>query len=119
MAPLYSAMNREGLTAARGFFERAVSLDSANVDALAGLALADMLFVAVLLADDGPARLAAGEQTAMKALALAPNHANAHYALGYIYLLQTAPRKPSPRRDKRWRWIGTWPLPTRSSVSPN
>jgi TolB-like protein len=87
MAPLYSAMNREGLTAARGFFERAVSLDSANVDALAGLALADMLFVAVLLADDGPARLAAGEQTAMKALALAPNHANAHYALGYIYLL--------------------------------
>ncbi|HEY7990940.1 MAG TPA: adenylate/guanylate cyclase domain-containing protein [Stellaceae bacterium] len=87
MAPLYSAMNREGLTAAGGFFERAVSLDSANVDALAGLALADMLFVAVLLADDGPARLAAGEQTAMKALALAPNHANAHYALGYIYLL--------------------------------
>ena len=87
MAPLYSAMNREGLTAAHGFFERALELDSANVDALAGLAIADMLFATVLLADDSAARLAEGEQAALKALVLAPSHANAHYALGYIYLM--------------------------------
>jgi len=87
MAPLYSAMNRESLTAAHGFFERALELDSANVDALAGLAIADMLFATVLLADDSAARLAEGEQAALKALVLAPSHANAHYALGYIYLM--------------------------------
>src|SRR6185437_3069549 len=113
MAPLYSAMNREGLTAARGFFERAVALDSANVDALAGLALADMLFVAVLLADDGPARLAAGEQTAMKALALAPNHA--HALIGFAKLNdgraeETQPHilealRLSPRDTIAWHWM--------------
>jgi TolB-like protein len=87
MAPLYAALNPQGLAAAHGFFERALALDSANVDALAGLAIADMLFAAVLLADDSPARLAAGEQAALKALSLAPRHAYAHYALGYICLM--------------------------------
>ncbi|MGH6989835.1 MAG: adenylate/guanylate cyclase domain-containing protein, partial [Stellaceae bacterium] len=66
MAPLYSALSQEGLAAAHGFFERALTLDGANVDALAGLAIADMLFAAVLLADDNPARLVAGEQAALK-----------------------------------------------------
>jgi TolB-like protein len=87
MAPLYGALSPEGLAAAHGFFERALALDSANVDALAGLAIADMLFAAVLLADDSHARLAAGERAALKALSLAPSHANAHYALGNIYLM--------------------------------
>ncbi|HEX4112369.1 MAG TPA: hypothetical protein VH020_07520 [Stellaceae bacterium] len=80
-------LSPEGLAAAHGFFERALALDSANVDALAGLAITDMLFAAVLLADDSPARLVAGEQAALKALSLAPSHANAHYALGIICLM--------------------------------
>ncbi|MGH6982101.1 MAG: tetratricopeptide repeat protein, partial [Stellaceae bacterium] len=93
MAPLYSTRDPESLAAARGCFERAVALDSTNVDALAGLALADMLYTAVLLAEDGPARLAAAEQTALTALSLAPNHATAHYALGYVYLLTNRSRQ--------------------------
>ncbi len=70
----------------RTAFSNGLALDAANV-ALAGLAIANMLFAAVLLVDDSPARLAAGEQAALNALSLASSHANAHYALGNIYLM--------------------------------
>jgi TolB-like protein len=81
----------ENLGRARGFFERAVALDPNHVEALTGLAIVDMMVTGLLLPDDRAIRYAAAEATALKALALAPNHALAHYALGAIYSATARP----------------------------
>jgi tetratricopeptide (TPR) repeat protein len=76
----------ENLTKARGFFERALECDSANVDAIVGTALVDFAHVIAELADNHIARLAAVEATLTKALTLAPEHALAHSLLGTVQI---------------------------------
>jgi TolB-like protein/class 3 adenylate cyclase/Tfp pilus assembly protein PilF len=83
---LNSAPNAENLTKARALFERALALDSRNVEALSGIATAEFLFAAAAM-EDMPAHFAAAEAAAEKALALAPNHVLTHHALAYTYLL--------------------------------
>jgi TolB-like protein/Tfp pilus assembly protein PilF len=71
---------------AGGYFERALTLDPNNVDALVGLANVKVLVAGVFGTDDRAACLAAAEATLAKALSLAPNHAYGHFALGALYM---------------------------------
>jgi tetratricopeptide (TPR) repeat protein len=74
----------ENLTKARAFFERALALDPANVDALACMAQVEANFAISLSTNDKGARFAAAETAATKALSLAPDHALAHLTLGMV-----------------------------------
>ena len=74
------------VTEARDFFERALALDSGNIDALVGVASAQGFVGGAFLLDDRSAHLAAAESTVTKALSLAPNHALAHMVLGAIQI---------------------------------
>jgi TolB-like protein/class 3 adenylate cyclase len=74
----------ESMNKAHSFFERALALDPANVDALAGLAQVEANFAISLSTDDKAARFAAAEAAATKALSLAPDHALAHLSLGMV-----------------------------------
>jgi tetratricopeptide (TPR) repeat protein len=74
----------ENLAQARRCFERALALDSDNLEALIGIASIDAQRGAWFLADDRSARLAAAESALSKVLSLAPNHAVAHYLLGVV-----------------------------------
>jgi len=71
---------------ARGFFEQAVTLDPGNIEAMVGLAKADVALAAALMTDDWSARLVAAEATSTKVLSLAPNHAWAHLVLGIVQM---------------------------------
>ena len=74
------------MTQARGFFERALTIDPLSVGALVGIANIDVMEGASLQTDDRTARLLAAETNAIKALSLAPDHALAHLLLGSVYL---------------------------------
>jgi TolB-like protein len=76
----------ENMAQARGFFERALVLDPANVEALVGVSSVDAISVAAVLADDRASRLATAEAAVIKALSLAPQHAQAHLALGIVMI---------------------------------
>jgi TolB-like protein/class 3 adenylate cyclase len=76
----------EHMSVARGFFERALAIDSESVGALVGLAIVDLTIGASLLADDRAAYLSVAEANAIKALSLAPDHAPAHRILGGVYI---------------------------------
>jgi tetratricopeptide (TPR) repeat protein len=74
----------ESMTNARGFFERALALDPANADALAGMAEVEVNFAISLSTNDRAGRFAAAEAAAAKALSLAPDHALAHLCMGMV-----------------------------------
>jgi tetratricopeptide (TPR) repeat protein len=74
-----------GLARAQALFSEALRIDPDNVDALVWTAFVDTtLGVSNFTADSGAARLAAAEQNAEKALSLAPDHAEAHFVLGFV-----------------------------------
>ncbi len=84
----YALMNK-GHTAAildeaRLHFDRALDLDSDNVDALVGRAWADMALVGNWLSADRRDRLRSAEAYVAKALKLSPDFAAAHCALGTL-----------------------------------
>jgi tetratricopeptide (TPR) repeat protein len=85
-----SLLNRgftpEYLTQARGSFERALALDSTNIDALVGLAVVDLVFGSTYVADDRAPSLERAEIALIKALSLAPNHAFAHAVFGGLLI---------------------------------
>ena len=74
----------ENFTRARDCFDRALSLDPRNVDALVSMASTELITATYLLADDRAERLAAAEATLTKALSLVPEHAFAHLNLGFV-----------------------------------
>jgi TolB-like protein/tetratricopeptide (TPR) repeat protein len=76
----------ENLEQAQGYFERALSLDPANVAALVGTALVDVAIGGSFLTDDRAARFATAETASTKALSAAPDFAAAHLALGAVYI---------------------------------
>ena len=80
------AATPENIAQARRFFERALLLDPCCVEALVGAALVDVQTVQHLFIDDRTARLAAAETAALKALSLAPNHAEANRILGLVQI---------------------------------
>jgi TolB-like protein/class 3 adenylate cyclase len=76
----------EYLSRARDYFDRAMTLDPGNIDALVWRAYVDS-HTPIFATDDRAAQFAAAEAALTKALSLAPEHAFAHVCLG---LLQTS-----------------------------
>jgi class 3 adenylate cyclase/DNA-binding response OmpR family regulator/tetratricopeptide (TPR) repeat protein len=76
----------ENLAEARRLFERGLALNPADVWPLIGIANVDLAAALSFLPDDRTARLAAAEAALNKALALAPENAHAHLALGIIQI---------------------------------
>jgi TolB-like protein/Tfp pilus assembly protein PilF len=73
------------LARAQALFSEALRIDPENVDALVWTVFVDtMLAVSNFNAENGAARLAAAERNASKALSLAPDHAQAHGAFGFV-----------------------------------
>jgi len=71
---------------ARRFFEKAITLDPKNVEAMVGLARVDLALAGALMTDDWSVRFTSAEATLTKALSLAPNHALAHSVLGVVQM---------------------------------
>ena len=69
-----------------GLFERALSLDGDNVEALCGLSIAHSLLGINWVTDEPEQHVRAAEAAALHALALAPNNARAHFALGRVLI---------------------------------
>jgi TolB-like protein/Flp pilus assembly protein TadD len=78
--------NPEYIAQARSFFERALALDPANIEALVGMATADARTASYLMTDERATHLAAAEETLTKVLSLTPNHAIAHCLLGLVQI---------------------------------
>jgi TolB-like protein len=84
LASLNKGMTPDHVAQARGFFDRALAVDPGNVDALIGSALADARAGTLLSGADPAALFAAAEGKLTKALSLVPDHARAHFVLGYV-----------------------------------
>ena len=82
----HKGQSPEILSQARGYFERALARDPGNVEALLGAAWTDAMRGTVFMGDDRAQRLAAAETAAIRILSLAPNHAFAHFVLGYVQI---------------------------------
>jgi TolB-like protein/class 3 adenylate cyclase len=76
----------EHMTRSRGFFERALSFDPGNIEALVGIAAVDAASAAFYIVNDRDARFAAAEATLIKALSMSPQHARAHMFLGAVQI---------------------------------
>jgi len=83
-ALLNSGYTSDHLARARDRFERALALDPKNVEAMVWTASIDLTVAVTGVIDNGPALLSKAETTLVNALSLAPNHASAHSALGYV-----------------------------------
>src|SRR5208337_1910629 len=81
----------ENLAKARDFFERALALDPANIQASYGKATLDFQAAASFHVDDRVARLASAEKTFTKVLTLEPRHARAHMMLGLVQTMTNHP----------------------------
>jgi TolB-like protein/class 3 adenylate cyclase len=83
----------EHMAQAHAFFERALTIDPGNIEALVGLAGVDAMSAALYLVDDREARFAAAERNLLKVLSLAPQHARAHMFLGAVQMSTNRPRQ--------------------------
>ncbi|MFM9888348.1 MAG: tetratricopeptide repeat protein [Burkholderiales bacterium] len=76
----------ETILQARGYFDRALTLDPGNIGALVFRAYVDTQEAALYPTDDRTERFAAAEEALTKALSVAPDHAFAHLCLGYLQI---------------------------------
>ena len=81
-------MTPENLAQARSYFERALELDSENVEALVGTASVDTWVGGLLFSTDKAERLATAEAALTKALSMAPEHPLAHAWMGGALLFR-------------------------------
>ena len=84
LAWLNKARTPDNVAQARGFFDRALSVDPANVGALIGSAGAEAIEGALSFVTDPMAALAAAEAKVTKALSSVPDHAHGHQLLGFV-----------------------------------
>jgi TolB-like protein/class 3 adenylate cyclase len=77
----------DNVAQARSFFDRALTADPGNVDALIESARVDAADGALSFVVDPMAALAAAEAKLTKALSLVPDHAGAHMYLGLVDML--------------------------------
>ena len=77
----------DNVAQARSFFDRALTADPGNVDALIGSARVDAADGALSFVVDPMAALVAAEGKLTKALSLVPDHAGAHMYLGLVDML--------------------------------
>ena len=83
---LNKGATRDHVAQARNFFERALTADPDNVEALIGSAWADVADGANLSVTDPTAAFAAAEAKLTKALSLVPDHARGHLWLGLVHI---------------------------------
>jgi len=86
MACMAKGHTPEYLSQARGYFEHALMLDPGNIEALVLQALVDTLKANVFATGDQASQLAAAEAALTKVLSLAPEHALAHWCLGFVQI---------------------------------
>ena len=86
MASANRGTTPENRLQARSLFERAISLDPGNIEALLGTAFVDTMRGAAMMTDDRTVRLAAAEATLTKVLSMIPNHAMAHLLFGLVQI---------------------------------
>jgi len=72
------------VTRARSFYDRALTADPDNVEALVGLGAADMVEGAMSFVPDPMAAFAAAEAKLTKVLSSVPDHARGHMFLGFV-----------------------------------
>ena len=81
---LNKGLTPDNLAQARSFFDRALSVDPGNVDALVGSAVADVREGANSFVTDPSAAFAAAEAKLTKALSSVTDHARGHMWLGLV-----------------------------------
>ena len=86
MAWLNKGPTPDNIAQARSFFDRALTADPDNVDALVGSAVADAVAGASSFVAGRIAAFAAAEAKLTKALSAVPDHARAHMCLGHVYI---------------------------------
>jgi TolB-like protein/class 3 adenylate cyclase len=74
----------DNLAQSRSFFDRALSADPSNVDALVGSAAADVAVGVMSFVSDPMAALGVAEAKLTKALSLVPDHPRGHSVLGFF-----------------------------------
>jgi TolB-like protein/class 3 adenylate cyclase len=77
----------EYMAQARGLFDHALALDPSNIEAMVGLAQANIATGASFFADDRTVYLEAAEMGLITVLNMAPQHARAHVLLGTVQCL--------------------------------
>jgi tetratricopeptide (TPR) repeat protein len=77
----------DNVAQARSYFDRALTADPDNVDALFGSAAVDMIEGANSFVTDPMAAFAAAEAKLTKALSSVPDHARGHQMLGFVKIL--------------------------------
>ena len=87
MAWLNKGPTPDNVAQARSFFDRALSVDPDNIEALIGLARLEVREGANFFVTDPMAAFAAAEAKLTKALASVPDHARGHRLLGYVEIL--------------------------------
>jgi TolB-like protein/class 3 adenylate cyclase len=85
-ALLNKGLTPDNVAQAGRFFDRALSADPDNVEALVGSARADAIAGLNLFVIDRAAVLSAAEAKLTKALSSVPDHAGGHLMLGFIYI---------------------------------
>jgi TolB-like protein/class 3 adenylate cyclase len=86
LAWIYRGLTPDNMAQARCFFDRALTADPDNVDALVGSARADQVEGVFFFVTDRAAAFAAAEAKLTKALSEAPDHARGHSQLGFVYI---------------------------------
>jgi TolB-like protein/class 3 adenylate cyclase len=86
MAWFYKEQSSDNLSKARVFYESALALDADNVDALLGLAAADVSAAMNYLDDERIAHFRAAEVNCVRVLALDPDNARAHMYAGAVQI---------------------------------
>ncbi len=80
-------ITRDNLAQAQSFFDRALTADPGNVDALIGSARADAVEGANFFVTDPMAAFTAAEAKLAKALSSVPDHALGHLYLGFVDIM--------------------------------
>jgi TolB-like protein len=106
MAWYNKGVSRDNVAQARGFFDRALSADPDNVDALVASARADSAAATTFVADP-VATFAAAEAKVARALSRVQDHARGHVVSAISRYTRSAPRRASPTVSMRWGWIET------------
>jgi TolB-like protein/class 3 adenylate cyclase len=87
LAWLNKSLTPDTVARARSFFDRALTADPDNVDALIGSAGADTSAGVLLFVADPAAAFIAAETKLTRALSAVPDHARGHMTLGSVYIL--------------------------------
>ena len=102
----------DNVAQARGFFDRALSADPDNVDALVGSARADAAAGVKFVCNRSRGGLLRGRSEVDQSLVLGPGPCARPYDAGNgLHIHQARRARASPNANMRWRWIEISPTP--------